>query len=145
VFKVGAQVMLTYNLSIEDGLVNGSRGIITFISPDSKNITVLFKNGITSVIPYNLYEFEDDHVKVQRHQIPLVLAWGTSIHKSQGSTLDYAIIDLGPNIFSPGMAYVALSRVKSLDGIYISSFLNGKLYADKDALDFEDQMDLLTK
>ena len=141
-FKVGSQVMLTYNLSIEDGLVNGSRGVVLSIPPDGKSVNVLFKNGLSCMIEYNLYEFEDDRVKFQRHQIPLVLAWGISIHKSQGCTLDYAIIDLGPNIFSPGMAYVALSRVKSLNGIYISSFLHGKIYADKEALDFEEILEL---
>ncbi len=53
-------------------------------------------------------------------------------------TLDYAIMDLGRSIFSPGMAYVALSRVKNLEGIYITSFIPSKIYASKKVLEYEE-------
>jgi len=53
-------------------------------------------------------------------QFPLRLAWGVTIHKSQGKTYERAIVDLGQRAFAPGQTYVALSRISSLDGLYLS-------------------------
>lgn len=133
--KDGAQVMLTYNLDIDIGLVNGSRGVV--ISCDKDSVNVLFKNGVITRILYHSYEFEDGRVKMVRYQLPLILAWSCSIHKMQGASLDYAIMDLGPSIFAPGMAYVALSRVRTLDGLLLSSLVPKKIIADPEALEFE--------
>ena len=135
-FKPGAQVMLTYNLSVDIGLVNGSRGVVK--TCDQDGVTVMFKNGITTKIVFNQNDFDDNTVKMTRYQLPLKLAWGISIHRSQGATLDHAIVDLGSTIFAPGMAYVALSRVRTVDGLLLSNFIESKLYADKEALEFED-------
>ena len=55
-------------------------------------------------------------------QIPLILSWAITIHKAQGATLLHAKIDIGCGIFEAGQTYVALSRVKSLDGLYLTSF-----------------------
>ena len=55
-------------------------------------------------------------------QIPLILSWAITIHKSQGITLDSAIIDAGNNIFEYGQTYVALSRLTTLDGLYLKEF-----------------------
>ena len=60
---------------------------------------------------------------VYRKQFPLILAYAITIHKCQGLSLDCAIIDLSENVFSDGMAYVALSRVRSLSGLHLVAFL----------------------
>ena len=59
---------------------------------------------------------------VYRKQFPLILAYAVTIHKCQGLSLDSAIIDLSSKVFSPGMAYVALSRVRSLSGLHLTEF-----------------------
>jgi len=59
---------------------------------------------------------------VYRKQFPIILAYGMTIHKCQGLSLDCAIIDLSNQVFSAGMAYVALSRVRSLSGVYLAAF-----------------------
>lgn len=125
---VGAQVMLLINRDFEAQLVNGSRGVVkSFIHEyDSVNsvdrvvgIEVAFKNGITSVIDPHVWTVKvRDDVKISIIQYPLTLAYALTIHKSQGSTLDFATVDLG-SCFAPGQVYVALSRVRSLDGLYI--------------------------
>src|SRR5277367_4298216 len=53
----------------------------------------------------------------ERRMLPLILCWSSTVHKMQGSTIDHAVINLGPKVFAPGQAYVALSRVRSLDGV----------------------------
>lgn len=143
VFKPGAQVMLTYNLDTDNGLVNGSRGVVLECNHDG--LLVKFRNGHAEIIRHNENEFEDHRVLMIRKQVPLILAWGISIHKSQGATLDYAIMDLGSTIFSAGMGYVGLSRVKTLEGVFLSNFNPKKIYADKDALEFEGLMDEMIK
>lgn len=142
-FKPGAQVMLTVNLSVEKGLVNGSRGII--ISCEINCIVCLFKNGDVVRIYQHEYSFEEGKIKMIRYQIPLILAWSISTHKVQGASLDYAIIDIGPKVFAPGMAYVSLSRVRTLNGILICSFDPKSLVADPDVLEYEREIIELEK
>lgn len=67
------------------------------------------------LVPITLAEFK---------QIPLRLAWAVTIHKSQGQTYDEVLIDMGRGAFSPGQTYVALSRVRSLDGLYLTRPIN---------------------
>jgi ATP-dependent DNA helicase PIF1 len=113
---IDAQVMLLINLDVVNGLANGSRGIVKDFSEKGYPI-VLFMNGITIEITPNTW-YSDDN-RIGRIQIPLKLAYAITIHKIQGATLDCALINLS-NIFEDGQAYVALSRVRSLDGLYIS-------------------------
>jgi ATP-dependent DNA helicase PIF1 len=120
--RVGAQVMLIYNLDPGDGLVNGSRGVVRrMVKPPEGGEplpVVLFKNGKEVCVGRVAWPV-DDLVGIKRSQVPLRLAWAGTIHKCQGATLDSALIDIGPNVFEFGQAYVALSRVKSLDSLYI--------------------------
>ena len=73
-------------------------------------------------------------------QVPLILAWALTIHKSQGATLDVAEIDVGSGIFECGQTYVALSRVKSLDGLYLTSFDATRIRINKKAKDYYDNL-----
>jgi ATP-dependent DNA helicase PIF1 len=116
---VNAQVMLLINLDTEAGLVNGSRGVITgFTSGPNQVPLVQFKTG--SPIPIEEFTWNSDQIEgLQRKQIPLCLAYAVTIHKAQGATLDSALIDIGQSTFESGQAYVALSRVRSLDSLYV--------------------------
>lgn len=120
--KPKAQVLLCANLSPEDGLVNGTRGIITKIMKSGLPV-VRFANGIKAVIsPYTWPSRVGHDGYVAYTQIPLRLGWAVTIHKSQGMTLDFLRINLGSTIFTHGQAYVALSRAKTIEGLTITDF-----------------------
>jgi ATP-dependent DNA helicase PIF1 len=123
VLRKGAQVMLIYNVDMARGLVNGSRGIVEdFVDGvdggEVKIPLVKFKNGETLLMTPTGWE-SDEMEGLERHQIPLKLAYAVTIHKAQGATLDCALVDIGDSTFEYGQAYVALSRVRSLDCLYI--------------------------
>jgi ATP-dependent DNA helicase PIF1 len=131
---LGAQVMLLYNLSVDEGLVNGSRGIVVeFI----ENIPVVqFLNGIRKLIDVYSWEVKDgEDLICYLTQIPLKLAWAFTVHKSQAITLDYAEVDLS-NLFTYGQAYVALSRVKNIEGLSIVNINFDKIKAHPKAVQF---------
>jgi ATP-dependent exoDNAse (exonuclease V) alpha subunit len=87
-----------------------------------------------------LWEMDDrDRKVIQAYQIPLRVAYAISIHKSQGCSLDYAEIDLS-DIFEHGQAYVALSRVKSLHGLSISSINYDCIQADPVAVSYYEKL-----
>jgi ATP-dependent DNA helicase PIF1 len=117
---VGAQVMLLKNMDIGKGLVNGSRGVVVAIDRATRVPWVRFAAGNVT-IPVPPVEFrmdEDDGRNISRMQVPLKLAWAITVHKAQGMTLDYARVSL-QSLFASGQAYVALSRVRSLAGLFI--------------------------
>ena len=117
----GAQVMLLYNMDLESKLVNGSRGIVTGFDGENNPI-VKFLTGAVRVIPPRNWEIEENgEMAINVSQIPLKLAYATTVHRSQGATIDYAEVDM-EGIFEYGQAYVALSRVKSLAGLSIKNF-----------------------
>jgi len=113
---VGAQVMLTVNLNVKDGLVNGSRGVIVEFGKNGP--IVLFDNLKQLEIIPKKFDTRINSGIVFRSQIPLILAWAITIHKCQGSTLTSVITDLR-NVFGDAQIYVTLSRVKSLDGLHL--------------------------
>ncbi len=112
------QVMLKVNMP-ELRLANGSRGVILGFGPETGYPIVRFKDGRFMEIAPHPWKMEDGKDIVIKSQIPLQLAFAISIHKSQGSTLEYVILDIGSDVFEYGQTYVALSRVKSLDGLFI--------------------------
>ena len=118
--KIGAQVMLITNLDQERGLVNGSRGVILNFTTTGLPVVRFLSVSEPVTIDRATWMLPDND-QVGRAQIPLKVAYAITIHKSQGATLDCALIDIGSNTFEYGQAYVALSRVRSLEGLHIWS------------------------
>ena len=141
---VGARIMLTRNLWTEVGLCNGALGTVySIIFPDNTNtsfpIAVIVKFDSYSgpsflsdfdncvPIPPSTSCSESFGSNFERTQFPLKLAWAITIHKSQGLTLPKAWVDLGDSERTPGLTYVALSRVKSLHHLVIEPFTYERL------------------
>jgi len=117
----GAQVMLIVNLDQDRGLVNGSRGVVTGFTPGGLPMVRFLATGAAggSVIVDRQNWWLTDYEGIGRAQIPLRVAYAITIHKSQGATLDSALVDIGSSTFEFGQAYVALSRVQTLFGLYV--------------------------
>lgn len=132
------QVMLTYNIS--PTLVNGSRGIVTGFTAENYPIVQFVNENITIIKPIKFslhHTLRNGKIIVVGHalQIPLKIAYALTIHSCQGSTLDYASIDLRET-FEYGQAYTALSRVLSLDGLFLKKFDFDVIQAHPEALKF---------
>ena len=114
--KKGAQVMFTKN-NYEMGFVNGTLGEVVGFNDELPAVKT--KQGrIISVMPMEWSIEEDGRSLARIIQIPLRLAWAITVHKSQGMTLDTAVVDLS-NAFEYGQGYVAISRVRSLSGLFL--------------------------
>ncbi len=140
--KVGAQVMMIKNTYQKEGVINGSLGVVKGFSSKKNYPMIEFSNGKTITISPEEWLIEKfDHDKKQlvteagMLQIPLILSWAITIHKSQGLTLDKISCDLG-QIFTAGQAYVALSRARSLNSVFISSIDFKKIISDQEAAEF---------
>lgn len=141
----GCRVMLLKNLDLEKGLVNGSCGIVK--SHSENGVVVKFdKIDEEITIKKETFSFqyrymEDEKTKkvtkeiAKRIQFPLQLAYAITIHKAQGMTFDELVIDLD-NIFSEGMSYVALSRNRTLENLYIKHFKPKEIKTSKEVIDF---------
>ncbi|TCN61219.1 helicase [Flavobacterium circumlabens] len=145
--KVGAQVMFVKNdLSFEKRYFNGKMGIIKSLSPEE--IFVYFPEE-NKTIEVEKYEWKNIRYKVNEltkeieeevlgtfAHYPLKLAWAITVHKSQGLTFDKAALDVS-QVFLPGQAYVALSRLRSLNGLILLSpmQMNG-ISNDQDVMDY---------
>ncbi len=146
----GCRVMLLKNLNQEKGLVNGSCGVV---KSHSENEIVVKFDKIDEEITikkdnfYFQYRYIEDKktgkvtIKgVKRVQFPLQLAYAITIHKSQGMTFDKLVIDLD-NIFSEGMSYVALSRNRTLENLYIKHFKSKEIKTSQEVIDFYNNLE----
>lgn len=115
--------------------VNGSIGVVQgFTSSQDGWPIVAFDNGNVVTMKPAVWEVMDgDVVLASVNQIPLRCAWAITIHKSQGMTLDRAVMDLRRS-FVPGMGYVALSRVESLNGLFLDGINEQALQVSPDAV-----------
>ena len=124
--KVGAEVMFTKN-NQKEGFVNGTLGtVVDFRGGDKHPLVRLRNNKMILVEPMEWSVEENGKIRAKISQIPLRLAWAITVHKSQGMSMDSAIMDLS-EVFEYGQGYVALSRVRRLSGLYIIG-LNEKAF-----------------
>ncbi len=129
--KKGARVMFVKN-NYEAGFANGTLGVVSHCDSD-KVIVRTTKGKLINVAPTSWRIEEDGKVKAEITQYPLRLAWAITVHKSQGLSLDAAEIDLSQS-FEKGMGYVALSRVRSLDGLSLKGLNALALQVDGNVL-----------
>jgi ATP-dependent DNA helicase PIF1 len=136
-FKKGASVMCTVNLDMDNQICNGAQGIIIDILEEGlfPIVVVKFSNGIVKRIIHHFWQSEE-YPTIAVGQYPLILAWALTIHKIQGATMKLAEIDIGTSIFEYGQTYVALSRIQSLDGLYLSAFQPQKIRANPTVVEF---------
>jgi ATP-dependent exoDNAse (exonuclease V) alpha subunit len=127
--KVGARVMFLRN-DQDQRWVNGTVGTVSKIG---QTVFVEIGQEEFEVLPATWEKYRYSYSQATKQlkkevvaeftQFPLRAAWGVTIHKSQGATYDRAIVDLGSRVFSPGQTYVALSRITSLEGLYLTRSL----------------------
>ena len=131
--KKDAKVMFVKN-NYEKGYLNGSLGMVKNFNDDGLPV-IRLNNGAYIVAEPEDWRIEDETGKllVSYKQVPLRLAWAITVHKSQGMTLDSAIMDLS-NTFEKGQGYVALSRIKGLEGLQLKGFNATTLEVDHLAL-----------
>ncbi len=137
--KVGAEVMCIKN-NFDAGYVNGTRGkVIAFLDSDDTPIIELYNGKTIYATPETWAIEENGKEKASISQLPIRLAWAITIHKSQGISLDNAEIDLS-RTFAYGMGYVALSRVRTLAGIWLVGFHPDALRVDPKVLEFDQDL-----
>lgn len=135
---INSEVMLLVNLDLTKSLCNGSVGKVIGYNRIDETPIVKFEKATINIKPYIWKYYEDiyDNSSVTTYeQIPLKLIYASTIHKSQGRTLNSAIIDL-KNITNCGQAYVALSRIKSIESLSIINYNIISIKANKSALAF---------
>lgn len=123
--KIGARVMFTKNNSVR-GFVNGTLGAVIKFGNDGLPIVKTRDNEIIAVERMDWTVEENGNIKARITQLPLRLAWAITVHKSQGMSLDAAVMDLS-QVFEYGQGYVALSRVRNLAGLHVLGY-NAKAF-----------------
>ena len=132
--KIGAVVMCTKN-NPKERFVNGTLGVVIGYEELSGHPIVKTKNGRNIVVaPMDWTVEENGRIRAQITQIPLRLAWAMTVHKSQGMSMDAAVMDLS-QVFEFGQGYVALSRVRRLSGLYLLGINDHALKVSSEALE----------
>jgi len=136
----GCQVMCICNLDQEKNLVNGSQGVILDFHYDAEKNNyyprVKFDKIETPVIIKEHSWILEANKNYSLNQLPIILSWAITTHKSQGLSIEKALIDIGNNIFEYGQTYVALSRVKTLEGLYLTKVNAQKIKAHPKVIAF---------
>lgn len=135
--KKGAQVMFIKN-NFDAGYVNGTLGKVVAFDHEGPIVETLSGKHIT-VLPESWRVEEEGKVKAEISQIPLRLAWAITVHKSQGMSLDAVEVDLSKS-FEKGMGYVALSRVRTIDGLKLLGLNGNALQVHPEILEFDYQL-----
>ena len=131
--KKGAFVMCISNLDLNLGIANGSTGTVVDFTPEKLPVVQFNKHKVV----VGKKEWKSENIPgISMFQLPLILAWGITIHKAQGLTLDKAIVDVGKDLFEAGQMYVALSRLKNLEGLYLEDFKLENLKINSNVLNF---------
>ncbi len=135
--KIGAKVMFVKN-NFEEGYVNGTLGKIAGFSADGPVVQLI--NGKNIYVKTASWMIEEEgKPKATIGQYPLRLAWAITVHKSQGMSLDAIEVDLSKS-FEKGMGYVALSRVRSLEGLTLLGLNEMAVQVRGEVLDFDDEL-----
>ena len=166
-----AKVMLTINLDVQDGLVNGATGMVSHMVVTDRAIECIlvefgqnvgqnaiqkshYKNEYPHAVPVfkvqGAFSFTpkinkkrwSKNLQVTRRQFPLTPCFACTIHKVQGLTLDEIVVDMKGS-YGPGQAYVGFSRVKKLSGLYVQNFSVKKIRVNTDVLTYMDTMENL--
>jgi ATP-dependent DNA helicase PIF1 len=131
---LNAQIMIIRNISIENKLVNGTRGIVV----EMKEMSVIIKDNDGKL--HEITYFNDININGKKNVgisfMPLKLAYAISIHKSQGASIDNLEIDLGDDIFIAGQLYTALSRSTNIKHLKLINFSQSSLMKNKKIKNF---------
>ena len=158
--KIGARVMLTCNIDVSDGLTNGAMGTVTGIVQKQNNTlhvilvkfdsdkvgdnaksNSIYKDRDSDAVPIKKWQgqfkVKKHHVRVLRTQFPIILCWAVTIHKCQGMTSPEIVVDMHPKkgTFKDGQAYVAFSRVTSLDKLHIINYTREQIRVSRHVQD----------
>lgn len=136
--KVGAKIIFTKN-DIEGRYFNGTTGEVTGFNKLSGNPVVSIQTGSLEVEPVEWAVMDGNKKLAHIEQLPLRLAWAITVHKSQGMSLDAAHIDLS-QAFEYGQGYVALSRVRTLNGLYLAGFNERALEVHPEVAEHDDAL-----
>jgi ATP-dependent DNA helicase PIF1 len=130
--------VVNLDLNDENPICNGSQGVIIRFD-ENNNPVIKFSRGFEYTMPSYVWASETIP-GIGVRQIPIILAWALTIHKSQGATMDAIEVDAGSGIFECGQTYVALSRVKSLEGLYLSAFDVTRIKVNRKVQEFYERM-----
>ncbi len=143
ILKEGTEVMFTKN-NQKEYFVNGTLGVVVEFQKDTKYPIVKTKNNRLIIVePMEWTVEENGKIRAKISQIPLRLAWAITVHKSQGMSMEEAIMDLS-GVFEYGQGYVALSRVRRLSGLYILGWNEKAFRVDPEILEKDRKIRVLS-